>query len=176
MRHRNKHRHFSRPQAQRKMLVRSLARALLTNGRIVTTHIKAKAASSVVDRLLTLGKNNSLHARRIAYAFLQDHELVQRLFDALAPRFKARNGGYTRVVKLGVFRKGDGVPLSLVEFVDYRLEEKEKRIKKTEEKEGRIQEAETVQEPAPAVPSLEKPKKAAKGLKKIFKKKEAKQE
>jgi len=159
------------------MLVRSLARAVLINERIITTHIKAKAASSAVDRLITLGKDNSLHARRIAYAFLQDHELVQRLFDALAPRFKARNGGYTRVVKMGVFRKGDGAPLSLVEFSDYRLKEKEKKIKNAGEKEKKVPEAETVAEPVPAPigPSPEKPQKAARGLKKIFKKKEAKQ-
>lgn len=177
MRHRNKHKHFSRNQAQRRVLIRSLVRAVLLSGRITTTDVKAKAASSGVDKIITLGKQNTLHARRRAYDFLQDHGLVKQLFDSIAPRFRTRNGGYTRVLKIGGFRKGDGATMSLVEFVDYRLKEKEPILKKSEGKKETIKEAEVTKK-APAAPeaaAAQTGKKPAKGLKKIFKKKQEKE-
>ena len=84
----------------------------------VTVHAKAKELRRYADRMVTLGKRGDLAARRLAFDFMQSHDAVKRLFDEIAPRFKERNGGYTRVVKFG-FRRGDAAPLSIIEFSDY---------------------------------------------------------
>jgi large subunit ribosomal protein L17 len=86
------------------------------NGRIQTTESKAKAVKPLVDKMITLGKRGDLHARRQAAAFLTKPEAVQKLFDEVAPRYAERNGGYTRVLKLGV-RRGDAAPIALIELV-----------------------------------------------------------
>jgi large subunit ribosomal protein L17 len=122
MRHRDGTDRLSRPRAQRLALKRSLVRALFLYERIKTSPRKAKAASIEADRLITLAKRGDLHARRLAFSFLNDHQLTKRLFDEIAPRFKEIGGGYTRIIKL-VNRKGDNAPMSLLELTQ--LSEKE---------------------------------------------------
>jgi large subunit ribosomal protein L17 len=118
MRHLNQGRKLNRTSAHRKALFRNLVLALVKHERIRTTDAKAKELRRYADRMVTLGKRGNLAARRLAFAFMQSHSAVKRLFDEIAPRFKERNGGYTRVVKFG-FRRGDAAPLSIVEFSDH---------------------------------------------------------
>ncbi len=91
--------------------------ALIKHEQIITTLPKAKDLRPVVEKLVTLGKRGDLHARRQAIAQIKDVELVKKLFDVLGPRYKERNGGYTRVLKAG-FRYGDNAPMAVIEFVD----------------------------------------------------------
>jgi len=93
-----------------------MAKALIINTRITTTEAKAKTLRGVVEPLITLALKNDVHARRQAYQILGDHKLVQRLFDEIGPLFKQGGGGYTRVVKLAIPRKGDAAPLAMIEF------------------------------------------------------------
>jgi large subunit ribosomal protein L17 len=115
MRHRKVRGKLHRPSGHRRALLQNLAAALIRHGRIRTTDAKAKVLRSFADRLVTLGKCGTLHARRRAFAKIRDREAVQKLFAEIAPRFGDRRGGYTRVVKLG-WRSGDSAPLSLVEW------------------------------------------------------------
>src|ERR1700747_922489 len=118
MRHLNQGRKLNRTSAHRKALFRNLVLALVSHERIKTTDAKAKELRRYADRMVTLGKRGDLAARRLAFAFMQSRDAVKQLFDEIAPRFKERNGGYTRVVKFG-FRRGDAAPLSIVEFSDH---------------------------------------------------------
>jgi large subunit ribosomal protein L17 len=108
--------------------------SLLQYERIKTTLAKGKELRSWADKIITLGKKGTLHARRQAFALLRNEGIVKKLFDEIAPRFKDREGGYTRVYKLG-WRQGDGAPLSLVELVTYAAPEEKKKstIKKAKE-------------------------------------------
>ena len=117
MRHRMSGRKLNRTSTHRKAMFANMTVALLTHEQIVTTLPKAKELRRVADRIITLGKRGTLHARRQAAAFLRDDETVRKLFDALAERYKARNGGYTRVLRAG-FRYGDNAPLAVIELVD----------------------------------------------------------
>jgi large subunit ribosomal protein L17 len=110
-------------------LFKNLVLALIRHGRIRTTDAKAKELRRVADRMVTLGKQNDLAARRHAFAFVQSHEAVQKLFNEIAPRFKDRSGGYTRVVKFG-FRRGDAAPLSIIEFTGAEEQTKGKKPRK----------------------------------------------
>jgi large subunit ribosomal protein L17 len=103
----------------------NLAQALIKHEQIVTTLPKAKDLRPVVEKLVTLGKRGDLHARRQAIARLRDVDLVKKLFDVLGPRYKERNGGYTRVLKAG-FRYGDNAPMAVIEFVDRDVDAKGK--------------------------------------------------
>lgn len=116
MRHSNSGKKFSRTPSHRKALMRNLAKALLIHGKIRTTEIKAKALRCVVEPLITLGLRNDLHARRLAYRELNDHALVKRLFDEIAPQFAGVQGGYTRVMKLALPRRGDNAPMAIIEL------------------------------------------------------------
>jgi large subunit ribosomal protein L17 len=118
MRHLNQGRKLNRTSAHRKALFRNLVLALVKHERIKTTDAKAKELRRYADRMVTLGKRGDLAARRLAFAFMQSRDAVKRLFDEIAPRFKERNGGYTRVVKFG-FRRGDAAALSIIEFSDH---------------------------------------------------------
>jgi large subunit ribosomal protein L17 len=100
-----------------------MAAALIKHEQIKTTLPKAKELRSVVDKLITLGKKGSLHDRRRAYAFLRDDATTAKLFETLGPRYKERNGGYTRVLKAG-FRYGDAAPMAVIELVDRDVEAK----------------------------------------------------
>jgi large subunit ribosomal protein L17 len=94
-----------------------MAAALIKHEQIVTTLPKAKDLRPIVEKLVTLGKRGDLHARRQAIAQMRDLAMVKKLFDVLGPRYKERNGGYTRVLKAG-FRYGDSAPVAVIEFVD----------------------------------------------------------
>jgi large subunit ribosomal protein L17 len=121
MRHLNLGRKLNRTSAHRKALFKNMFLALVKHGKITTTDAKAKELRRFADRMVTLGKKNDLAARRRAFAYIQSHQVVQKLFDEIAPRYKERPGGYTRVVKFG-FRRGDAAQLSIIEFTG--LEEK----------------------------------------------------
>ncbi|MCK4893481.1 MAG: 50S ribosomal protein L17, partial [Calditrichia bacterium] len=112
MRHRNKTKKLGRTKAHRKVTLRNLATAILEHHQIKTTLAKSKAARSYVEKLITTGKKDSLAARRQAFKLLQNHRLVKKLFDEIAPTFSERSGGYTRVIKLGR-RRGDGAELAI---------------------------------------------------------------
>jgi len=116
MRHRKSGRKLNRTPSHRKALLRNMAKALIINTRITTTEAKAKTLRGVVEPLITLALKNDVHARRQAYQVLGEHKLVQRLFDEIGPLFKQGGGGYTRVVKLALPRKGDAAPLAMIEF------------------------------------------------------------
>ncbi|WP_420406274.1 50S ribosomal protein L17 [Nisaea sp.] len=117
MRHRFKGRRFNRSASHRKAMFKNMANALIKHEQIVTTLPKAKDLRSVVEKLITLGKRQDLHARRQAMSQLQDMGMTRKLFDVLAERYKDRQGGYTRVLKAG-FRYGDSAPMAVIELVD----------------------------------------------------------
>ena len=117
MRHRNQGRKLNRTPTHRSALLASLATALIKHEQIATTLPKAKELRRVADRLITLAKKGDLHARRLAFSRLRDEGMVAKLFDTLGPRYAARPGGYTRVLKAG-FRYGDSAPMALIELVD----------------------------------------------------------
>jgi len=117
MRHGNAHRKLSRTPEHRKAMFANMAAALIKHEQIVTTLPKAKELRPVVEKLITLGKRGDLHARRQAIAEMRDVAMVKKLFDVIGPRYKDRNGGYTRVLKAG-FRYGDNAPVAVIEFVD----------------------------------------------------------
>ena len=117
MRHGMSGRKLNRRSQARKALFANLAAALLKHEQIRTTLPKAKDLRPLAEKLITLGKRGDLHARRQAIAFLRDEKVVSKLFSGLAERYKARNGGYTRVLKAG-FRYGDAAPMAIIELVD----------------------------------------------------------
>ena len=125
MRHLNDGRKLNRTAAHRKALMRNLLKALLIREQIRTTDAKAKELRRHADRMVTLGKRGTIHARRLAYVYLGSRRVVKRLFDEVAPRFQERAGGYTRVLKLGP-RHGDAAPLSIIEFTERRKKLTEK--------------------------------------------------
>lgn len=100
----------------RNAMLRNLVQSLLENGRIETTVTRAKEAQKMADKMITLGKKNTLHTRRQAAAYLYKPETVQKLFGEIAPSYEDRNGGYTRVLKLGP-RRGDGSERAILELV-----------------------------------------------------------
>ena len=116
MRHKKAGKKLNRSTAHRKALYRNMLRSLLTHEKIKTTAAKAKELSRQMDRLVTLAKTGDLHSRRIAYKTLSNHQLVQKLFDEIGPRFEGVEGGYTRVVKFAKPRPGDAAPMALVEL------------------------------------------------------------
>lgn len=116
MRHLKSGRKLGRNPSHRWALMRNLITCLLREERIRTTDPKAKEVRRWADRVITLGKQGSLHARRQVLAIVQDKAIVRKLFDTLGPRFKDRPGGYTRIVKIGR-RHGDAAPISLIELV-----------------------------------------------------------
>ncbi|MFM9841762.1 MAG: 50S ribosomal protein L17 [Dongiaceae bacterium] len=117
MRHGLRGRKFSRTRAHRRALFANLAASLITYEQIKTTLPKAKDLRPIVEKLITLGKRGDLHARRQAHAVLRNDEVVKKLFDAIAKRYAARQGGYTRVLKAG-YRYGDMAPMGVIELID----------------------------------------------------------
>ena len=117
MRHRLGLRKLNRTSSHRLAMLRNMTVSLLRHEVIKTTLPKAKELRRVAEPILTLGKNPSLANRRLAFARLRDREIVTKLFDELGPRYAARNGGYSRILKFG-FRKGDNAPMALVELMD----------------------------------------------------------
>lgn len=117
MRHRHAHRKLGRTPAHRKALLRNLSVTLIRHGHLRTTVAKAKEVRPFVERLVTLGRRDDLHARRRALQILPHKDVVAQLFAEVAPKFVDRPGGYTRILKLGP-RKGDGAPMARIEFVE----------------------------------------------------------
>jgi len=117
MRHRNAGRQLSRNTSHRKATLQSLTNSLLRHEIIRTTVPKAKELRRVAEPLITLGGEDSVHKRRIAFSRLRDKEIVVKLFNELGPRYKERPGGYLRILKCG-FRPGDNAPMAIVELVD----------------------------------------------------------
>jgi large subunit ribosomal protein L17 len=123
MRHAKTHRKFGRRSDHRRSMLANLAISLIKHEQIVTTLPKAKDLRPVVEKLVTLGKRGGLHARRQAISQMRDLAMVKKLFDVIGPRYKERNGGYTRVLKAG-YRYGDSAPVAVIEFVDRDVEAK----------------------------------------------------
>ncbi|MDI3504569.1 MAG: large subunit ribosomal protein [Candidatus Cloacimonadota bacterium] len=117
MRHRLEGRKFGRETDARRLMMRNLVKSMIEHGQIHTTLAKAKEMRRFVERVVTYGKNDTVHSRRLAYSVLGDRDLVKKLFDEIAPTFANRNGGYTRVLKAG-FRKGDNAPMAIIQFVE----------------------------------------------------------
>lgn len=117
MRHRKAGNKLSRNASHRKALMRNLVTELLRHGRIKTTLAKAKAMRSPAEKMITLGKRGDLHARRQALGYIQSKDVVHELFDTIAAKYTDRNGGYTRIYKLGQ-RKGDAAPIAMIELVE----------------------------------------------------------
>ena len=117
MRHQRKGRRLGRDASHRKALYSNLTGALVTHGRIKTTLAKAREVRPIAEKMITLGKRGDLHAHRQAVAFLRSKTVVHQLFADVAPRFQEREGGYTRIVKLGP-RQGDAAEMAYLELVD----------------------------------------------------------
>ena len=110
------YRKLGRPTAHRNAMLRNLATDLLREGRISTTDCRAKEARKIAEKMITLGKRGDLHARRQAMAVIYDETVVKKLFDEIAPKYAERNGGYTRILKLGP-RQGDSAEIVFLELV-----------------------------------------------------------
>jgi large subunit ribosomal protein L17 len=135
MRHRKKGRKLGRTASHRKALLRNLANQVIELKEIRTTTAKAKEARSVIEKLITYAKKGDLHHRRLAFSFLRKKDSIKILFDEIAPVFETRNGGYTRIIKLGR-RNGDGAHLSILQLVGFeKLAEAAKPDKKGKAKE-----------------------------------------
>ncbi|MAK55356.1 MAG: 50S ribosomal protein L17 [Pusillimonas sp.] len=122
MRHRSGLRKLNRTSSHRLAMFRNMAVSLITHEAIKTTVPKAKELRRVIEPLITLGKEPTLANKRLAFARLRDRDAVVKLFDEIGPRYKERNGGYTRVLKMG-FRQGDNAPMAFMELVDRPVEE-----------------------------------------------------
>lgn len=171
MRHARRELRLGRTSEHSQAMLANMARNLLRHGRIRTTVAKAKVSRRVVDRLITLGKDGSIHARRQAYRILQDRGLVKQLFADIAPRFLDCQGGYTRVLKLDGARHGDGAPMAVLELTRLPAPPKPAPARK-----AKPQPAEPAKpSPAPrAEPKAEekpKPKRFLEGLRGLFGKK-----
>jgi large subunit ribosomal protein L17 len=118
MRHGDKVKNLSRTKAHREALLSNLACQLIEHKRIVTTIAKAKALRVYVEPLITKGKTNTTHQRRVVFSYLQDKEAIKELFGAVAEKIAGRPGGYTRIIKLGA-RPGDNAETALIELVDF---------------------------------------------------------
>ncbi len=110
-------RKLGRPTDQRIAMLRNMTTSLLENGRIITTLTRAKEVQKLADKMVTLGKANTLHTKRQALSFVTKRDVVSKLFDEIAPKFAERNGGYTRVIKMGP-RRGDAAEMAVLELVD----------------------------------------------------------
>ena len=117
MRHRVEGRKFGRETDARRLMICNLVKSMVEHGQITTTLAKAKELRGYVERVVTYGKANTVHARRLAYSVLGNRTLVKKLFDEIDPAFADRNGGYTRVIKAG-FRRGDNAPMAIIQFVE----------------------------------------------------------
>lgn len=116
MRHLNAGRKLSRKPAHRRALLRNLVTSFLEHERLVTTLPKAKELRPLAEKMITLGKHDTLHSRRQVQAYVLKEAVAKRVFDTIAPRFAARQGGYSRIVKLGN-RKGDGADVAVIELI-----------------------------------------------------------
>lgn len=171
MRHQKHRFKLNRFTSLRASTLKSITRALLIYQSIKTTKTRAKAAQRLIENLITLGKANTLSARRQAFRELQDHHLVKRLFDEISPLFYNRKGGYTRIINLG-HRRGDNAQMVILELTEKSptLTRKERLKKKPEEKEKTIERKEIPKEERPKVLKERLPKRFLGGLRSFFKK------
>ena len=132
MKHRIKGKKLNRSSSHRKALFKNMAQAIIKHEQIITTLPKAKTMKPIIDKLITLGKKGSLHARRQAFSQLRDNNMVSKLFGDLADRYADRQGGYSRVLKAG-FRYGDAAPLAVIELVDRDVSAKGAKDKELQE-------------------------------------------
>jgi large subunit ribosomal protein L17 len=133
MRHGKVHRKLNRTAEHRKAMFANMAASLIKHEQIITTLPKAKELRPIVEKLVTLAKKGGLHARRQAVAEIRDVVQVKKLFDVIGPRYKDRDGGYTRIMKAG-FRYGDNAAKAVIEFIDRDVEAKGKDSGPVEEK------------------------------------------
>ncbi|MGL5440271.1 MAG: 50S ribosomal protein L17 [Filifactoraceae bacterium] len=110
------YRKLGRVSSHRNLMLRNLTTDVLKHGKIVTTETRAKETKRMVDKMITLGKRGDLHARRQAVAYILDEQVVKSLFEEIAPKYKERNGGYTRMVKT-MPRRGDSAPMAIIELI-----------------------------------------------------------
>ena len=147
MRHHRSGRKLGRDASHRKALYANLAGALIEHGRIKTTVTKAKAVRPIAEQMITLGRRGDLHARRQAMAYLRSQEVVHQLFANVAPRFKDRPGGYSRIIRIGP-RQGDAAEMAYLELVDFSAEEQAEE--KAERRRLRLRRRQQEQEQAEA--------------------------
>jgi large subunit ribosomal protein L17 len=157
MRHRNGGFKLGRNTSHRRALLRNLVTSIILNDRVHTTITKAKASKPLVEKMITLGKNGSVHARRQALAYMMTPESVDRLFKIVAPRYESRPGGYSRIVRTGT-RQGDASEMAYIELLgaEQELSEKaekrsEARAKRNEELQKQLAEREPGEKPEPSV-------------------------
>lgn len=146
MRHRRRTQRLSRNEAERAALLLNLVRGLFTHQKIETTIAKAKEAKKLADRLVTFGKEDNLNHRRFVFAILHDRDVVTKLFKEIAPLFKNRNGGYTRIIRSGV-RKGDGAQLAILELTEKKIVAP--KVKPKKEKAAKEKPSEEIEKAAP---------------------------
>src|SRR6266700_6799353 len=156
MRHQKKTIKLGRTAEHRKALLANQVCSLIEHQRIKTTLAKAKAVRPLAERLVTLGKNGSIHARRTAFATLRQKNAVKKLFEDIAPRSAERNGGYTRIVKLGQ-RKSDSAQMAFIEWVDMAEVVKEKPAEQKKAKKKETEAKPTKAESEMVTPKEEKP-------------------
>lgn len=155
MNHKNGFNPLSRTSAHRRAMSRNMVTSLFRFERITTTSAKAKEVRRAAEKLITRGKVDTVHNRRIAAKFIQDEKILNKLFTELGPRMKDRKGGYTRILKTG-FRQGDAADMVILELVDYKLPTEESKEKPAKEKK-----AELKTESAKKSPAKKSPAKAA---------------
>lgn len=128
MRHNKAGRRLGRTTSHRIAMFRNMVTSFFEHERITTTDAKAKELRSIAEKMITLGKRGDLHSVRQAASYIRDKKVVTKLFSTIAPRYKERDGGYTRIIKLGI-RPGDNAPLSVIELVEEQVVKKEKKAK-----------------------------------------------
>ena len=141
MRHRNGGFKLGRNTSHRRALLRNLVTSIILNDRVHTTITKAKASKPIVEKMITLGKNGSVHARRQALAYMMTPQSVDRLFNTVAPRYGSRPGGYSRIVRTGP-RQGDASEMAYIELLGAEQELNEKATKRAEARQKRREEME----------------------------------
>ena len=140
-------RKLGRTTAQRKAMMRGMVTLLLENGQVETTLTRAKEVRSIAEKMITLGKKNTLASRRAALAYITKEDVVTKVFVELAPLYAERNGGYTQIYKLGP-RRGDGAEMAIVKLIDYKKAEDKKADKKAAKKDKAAAKAEAKAEKA----------------------------
>ena len=128
MRHNKSGRRLGRKTSHREAMFRNMVTSLLNHEKITTTDAKAKEIRSVAEKMITLGKRGDLHSMRLAASYIREKSVVTKLFASIAPRYKDRSGGYTRIIKLGL-RHGDTAPVSIIELVEEQLVTKAAKVK-----------------------------------------------
>lgn len=155
MRHNKAGRRLGRTTSHRIAMFRNMVTSFLSHEKITTTDAKAKELRSIAEKMITFGKKGDLHAMRQAASYIRDKKVVAKLFTTIAPRYKERNGGYTRIVKLGI-RPGDTAPVSLIELVEEQMEQKPAKKPVKAKKSA----AATTEAPKPRAPRARKAKAA----------------